>query len=154
VTPEEALARAAIRVTQNAYHAHAERGRGDLVAELFAPGGLLEFSAQTHEGRTAISAALSGVGRTPPTASPATQGATKPAASPGARFFLRHHLTTSHVEFVSDTEARGWSYFLVVSGIGLDHAGRYIDTYVADGGDWLFASRRVSLDWKAEDSVV
>jgi hypothetical protein len=149
MTPEEALARAAIRVTQNAYHAHAERGRGDLVAELFVPDGVLEFSEQTHEGRAEIAAALQGVGRTPP--------AERPVPTPDvpqAPFLLRHHLTTSHVEFVSDTEARGWSYFLVISRIGLDHAGRYVDTYVADGEDWRFAKRRVSLDWKAENSVV
>jgi hypothetical protein len=69
-------------------------------------------------------------------------------------FLLRHHLTTSHVEFVSETEARGWSYFLVISRIGLDHAGRYVDTYLADRAEWRFAKRRVSLDWKAENSVV
>jgi hypothetical protein len=149
VTPEEALARASIRVTQNAYHAHAERGRGDLVSELFTADGVLEFSDQTHEGRPAIAAALQGVGRTPPVERPEA-----PQDAPRAPFLLRHHLTTSHVEFVSDTEARGWSYFLVISRIGLDHAGRYIDTYVAEGDQWRFAKRRVSLDWKAENSVV
>ncbi len=138
MTPEEALARECIRQTQNAYHAKAERGRAAEVAELFTEDGTLEFSAETFHGRAAIAAALGGVG----------------AKVPAAPFFLRHHLTTSHVEFVSEDEAKGWSYFLVISPIGLDHAGRYIDTYVNDNDRWLFASRRVSIDWMSDDSVV
>jgi hypothetical protein len=150
VSPEEALARASIRVTQNAYHTRAERGRGDEAAALFTEDGVLEFTEETHRGRHSIADALNGVGRT------SREAAAPESSSPAnaTQFFLRHHLTTSHVEFVSDSEANGWSYFLVISPIGLDHAGRYIDTYERRGDDWLIASRRVSLDWTAENSVV
>jgi hypothetical protein len=154
MTPEEAVARASIRVTQNAYHARAERNRASEVADLFTPDGVLEFTAQTHRGRDAIAAAFTAVA---PSGPAVPSGRAVPSAAAEAvqtPFFLRHHLTTSHVEFVNDNEAKGWSYFLVISPIGLDHAGRYIDTYVRTGDDWLFATRRVSLDWQAENSVV
>jgi hypothetical protein len=136
------LAREAIRFTQAAYHMAGDRGRLDELAAVFTEDGILELSSGTHAGRDAIKAGLSGVVRPSLTSS-----------TPGGPSFRRHHLTTSHVEFDGPGSANGWSYFFVVSPIGLDHAGRYVDRYAAVGERWLIARRRVCVEWAAADSA-
>lgn len=37
---------------------------------------------------------------------------------------------------------------------GLDHIGRYRDTFVPDGDTWLIKHRKVSTDWAAPDSAM
>jgi hypothetical protein len=44
-------------------------------------------------------------------------------------------------------------YFFVVTDIGLDHWGRYVDSYVSINGQWKFASRKVTVDGWAENSL-
>jgi hypothetical protein len=38
--------------------------------------------------------------------------------------------------------------------IGLDHVGRYRDTFVPDGDTWLIKHRKVSTDWAASNSAM
>jgi hypothetical protein len=68
------------------------------------------------------------------------------------RVFLRHNLTTRRIEFRGPTEADAWTYFFVMTPIGLDHCGVYVDRFVRQGDQWLIASRRVKIDWRAENS--
>ena len=49
-------------------------------------------------------------------------------------------------------QARAWSYFLVVSEIGLDHAGRYVDRLECRDGAWRIVHRRVVVEWSSPDS--
>jgi hypothetical protein len=48
--------------------------------------------------------------------------------------------------FESPTEAHGAAYFLVVTDTGVDHWGRYRDTYVGDRNAWHIAHRSVRTD--------
>ena len=47
---------------------------------------------------------------------------------------------------LSERDARGRCYYAVLTDRGLDHWGRYIDEYRCDGGRWLFARRKVTMD--------
>jgi hypothetical protein len=67
--------------------------------------------------------------------------------------FIRHNLTTSEIELVGTDIARATTYFMVVTEIGLDHAGTYTDDLARIGGEWLFTHRRIALDWRSPDSV-
>jgi len=142
MTPEEAVAREAIRYTQSAYHRAGDRGRVDELVQQFTEDGVLELSGGTFEGREAIAERLSQV------------GGSRPALPPGVRPFLHHHLTTSYVEIIGDTEATGSSYFLEMSPVGIDHCGRYADSYAKVGERWLIKKRTAMVSWSAPDSVV
>jgi hypothetical protein len=37
-------------------------------------------------------------------------------------------------------------YFFVITDIGLDHWGRYVDRYVVEDNRWKFAARQVTVD--------
>ncbi len=141
MTPDEVVAREEIRYTQSAYHLAGDRGRIDELVACFTDDGVLELSVGTFEGRTAIADRLSQV------------GGDRPALPAGVRPFLHHHLTTSHVEVDGD-EATGLSYFLVMSHVGLDHCGRYVDAYRKVGERWLIARRKATVSWASGDSVV
>jgi hypothetical protein len=106
----------------------------------FADHGVLELAVGVFRGKAAIREALAGF---------TTNGRPSAPAEPP---FLRHHLTTTHLEFVGPAEAHGWGYFLVISRVGIDHSGRYADRFVRVGGDWLLARRRVRIDWAASHS--
>ena len=67
--------------------------------------------------------------------------------------YMRHNITTSHVEVMGENEARGDTYFLNVNNKGLDHWGRWLDRFICDpNGRWLFASREVVVEGMAETS--
>jgi hypothetical protein len=142
MTPEQARSAAAIRQTQAVYATEGDRGRVDDLLATFTEEGVLEFHGLVHQGRDAIRAALS------PTAD-----ARKLEAGRGARVFLRHNLTTSRIEFdVADDAAHAWTYFMVMSPIGLDHTGLYVDRFVRQDERWLIARRRVKINWAAPGS--
>lgn len=136
MTPEDVVAREAIRATLAAYHYAGDRGRIDDLVACFTEDGVLELSNGVHRGRDAIRTALSGVG-----------GGTPPA-------FLHHHLTTTYTELTGPGTAKGSCYFLVMSPVGIDHSGRYADLYAEVDGQWLIGHRKAVVSWAAEDSVV
>ncbi|WP_181783581.1 nuclear transport factor 2 family protein [Pseudonocardia pini] len=142
MTPDQLLATEAIRYTQSVYNTEGDRGRVDALLEAFLPEGVLEFHGTAHEGREAIRAALS----------PKAAAVRSTAADTPRRVFLRHNLTTSRIEFDGADAADAWTYFMVVSPIGLDHTGVYVDRFVRRGDRWLLARRRVKIDWAAPDS--
>jgi hypothetical protein len=61
--------------------------------------------------------------------------------------FQRHHVTTSKIDFTSDTSATGTIYVLVITERGLDHSARYFDKYELSVGQFLIAERTIELDW-------
>ncbi len=66
--------------------------------------------------------------------------------------FLRHNLTTSQIDFLSTTLAKGRTYFHVVTDVGLDHTGVYVDQFAKLDGTWLISRREVRVDYRAENS--
>ena len=74
------------------------------------------------------------------------------SAGDAAPKFMRHNVTTSHIEVEGSTEAGGDTYFLNVNDQGLDHWGRWRDRFVREGEAWLFTSREVVVEGMADSS--
>src|SRR5829696_1168005 len=142
MTPEEVLGREGIAHTQSIYNTEGDRGRLDGLLLTFTEDGVLELDRGEFRGRDAIRGALSG----------AVEDKRKEAAS-GRRLFLRHHLTTRRIEFAGEAAADAWTYFFVMTPVGLDHSGVYVDHFVRQGERWLIARRRVKIDWQSENSA-
>jgi SnoaL-like domain len=129
----ELVAREQIRETVAAYAHYADSGRFDDFAALFAVDGVLEVHGEaTHRGRDAIRAFLGGVG------TQLARASTVP--------FIRHHVSNLTIDVHSPTEARGACYFLAVTEHGVDHWGRYRDSYAPQDDRWLFTHRLVRTD--------
>ena len=67
---------------------------------------------------------------------------------------VRHNVTNVRFVDVTPQEVRVDSYFTVLTDIGLDHYGRYRDTFVPVGAEWLIRLRAVSSDWHAPNSMM
>ena len=145
MTPEQSHAREEIRYTQSVYNSEGDRGRFDGLASAFTEDGVLELDRGTFQGHEAIKGALSGA---------VEAKRAQHEAGEAQKVFLRHNLTTSRIEFVSDEEANAWTYFFVITPIGPDHCGVYIDNFVKTGERWLIKHRRVKIDWRNPASTV
>ena len=119
------------------YNMAGDSGRIEEVAETFAPDGILETPLWRAQGPADIIAALQSGG---------SVGERRPR-------FLRHNLTTSKVELLDRLSASGRTYFMVLTDIGLDHCGIYMDRFARIDGSWLIAHRQVWIDWKSEQSL-
>ena len=128
----EVAARESIRDLVARYNASGDSGRFDEMLALFAEDAVLELDEGTHRGRAAIRACFEGVA--------------KRTGGGGRARFVRHFTATHQIDVLSPTEARGRCYYAVLTDRGLDHWGRYVDAYVLQGGRWLFARRKVTLD--------
>lgn len=135
MTLEELLAREGIQQTIHRYNAAGDRGRLEELVGCFVEEGVLEIRGSWRAaGRDAIRTRLAQV-------------------RDDGGFLLRHHLTTQHVELSPDgADARAWTYFVVWTDRGPDHAGRYIDHLRRVGADWLLAHRAVAVEWRSADS--
>ncbi|HXD02373.1 MAG TPA: nuclear transport factor 2 family protein [Novosphingobium sp.] len=133
MTPDqENLARMAIRHTQSIYNNCGDRGQVEEMVATFTPDGVMQTNFGVYEGRDGILAFVRSV--------VARNGDADMAGS-------RHNLTTSRIEFESDTVALGWTYFFVSRrGVTLED-GIYIDRYEKLGDRWLIAHRRVKSLW-------
>ncbi len=140
--PWELAAREHIRDTLARYTWSGDSARLDDLAQTFCEDGELEIRGEERLcGRTAIVDFLGGVA-TPPT---------NPAA---VKRIVRHNLTNIQFLELTPQQARVASYFTVFTEIGLDHHGRYRDTFVPVGDEWLIRHRFVSTDWFAPDSTI
>ena len=143
---EELIARERIRDTLARYNWSGDAGRAEELAAAFTPDGVLELRSGTvSRGRQAIRDLIGGVAAAPSAPAP---------AGPAVRRIVRHLLTNTRFTAVSPTEASVSSYFTVVTERGLDHAGRYRDTFVPVGDQWLIAHRFVSTDWIRPDTAM
>jgi hypothetical protein len=140
MTIEEMVAREEIRVLLASYNIGGDRGRIDDLVRCFTLDGVLvrRVGTERHpiEGAAAITAALS----KPRRAS---------GVDPAVKVVVRHNLTTSEIIFEGPDKARGRTYFFVVSEIGPDHCGVYVDEYRKLDGHWKIARREARLDWAA-----
>jgi 3-phenylpropionate/cinnamic acid dioxygenase small subunit len=136
----ELTARESIRDLVARYNANGDAGRFDQVVELFAEDARMEIGdgQPARVGREAIRTIFTGV-------------------RDGTGFgdlpvYLRHCTSTLQIDLVDQAAARSRCYFFVLTDVGLDHWGRYVDEYVQTGGVWRFASRKVTTDGHAPDS--
>ena len=141
----ELLAREGIRDTLARYNLSGDRGRVEELAACFTEDGVLDIEGSWRaEGRDEIIRHTGVVARV-------TEKRDEKTTSK-ARRLMRHHLTTSGIEITSSDSARAFSYFLVITEAGPDHAGRYVDRLRRDGERWLIEHRRVVIEWWAESS--
>jgi hypothetical protein len=138
----ELVARERIRDTLARYNWSGDAGRLDDLADTFCADGVLEIRGfEPLRGRSEIVAFLGGVTR-------------NVAVSVDVRPIVRHNVTNVLFDEVTRDHAQVSCYFTVVTHIGLDHIGRYRDTFTPDGGIWRIRHRKVSTDWAAPDSVM
>jgi hypothetical protein len=147
MTPDELLAREAIRDLMARYTIAGDRLKEDEFIALFTADAIMESEgvpardAFRHKGRDQIRQWISRW-REPPRGAAVTQAT-----------FVRHHLSTSHIELLSATTARARTYWVAYTDIGPDHAGYYLDAFRKEGADWLIAHRRGRLDWRSPQSL-
>lgn len=148
MTSDEATARESIRRTINAYSIAGDSRNAALYHPLFAEHAVLEFAgfgpvpSFRRDGSAAIREA---------TAAWSPEPGKDPSLARTA--FIRHNLTTCHIELTGPDTARARTYFIVFTAIGPDHMGVYADDLVRVGDEWLFAHRRITLDWRSEASL-
>jgi hypothetical protein len=141
----ELAAREAIRDTLAHYTWSGDAGRADELALAFCEDGVLEVRGQPPvEGRPAIAAFIGGV----------AAGPADPPPVPATRRIVRHNLTNIRFTELAPTIARVESYFTVLTEVGLDHYGRYRDTFVPVDDRWLIRHRFVATDWRSPDSTM
>ncbi|MEE3275635.1 MAG: nuclear transport factor 2 family protein [Actinomycetota bacterium] len=129
----EVEARAEIAALVTAYNALGDRGRFDELLALFADDATMDIGdGATYEGRGSIEQIFTG-----------TRDSVRENSGPS---FLQHHTSPIHVSFEDDGHAYGDAYFTVMSDRGIDHWGRYHDTYLRIADAWRFGSRRVRVD--------
>lgn len=134
------LAREAIRDLVARYNAYGDGGLIDRMVELFADDATLEVGDDVHQGRDAIRSLFSGT-------------VDRSAGAAGGPTYVRHSTSTHQIDLVDDAHATGRCYFTVLTRIGLDHWGRYLDDYRTVDGEWRFARRRVLTDDFAPGSL-
>jgi SnoaL-like domain len=136
---DEMLTREAIRYTIGRYNSAIDRSAYPELAEVFTPDGSMAFGGHARfEGREKIVAAL-------------TAGAEKRGAF-DAKNFQRHLLGNSIINVVDDASARSVHYILVITELGVDHSGVYVDDFVKSGDRWLIKHRQANLEWVRPDS--
>lgn len=135
MTDEERNDREAIRVLMARYNICGDRADVGGLAATFTEDGVLRFDNESSIGRSAILARLLAGG----------------SRDPGLTV-SRHHLGTSLVE-IAGTAATGRTYFHVLTDIGSDHHGVYVDGFRKVSGDWRIAQRDVRIDWQSPHSL-
>jgi hypothetical protein len=140
----ELTARERIRDTLARYSWSGDSLRLQEFAQAFCEDGELQLRGRDPvRGRGAIVEFLRGV----------TVSDTRPTGS-GVAHVVRHNVTNIRFLEITPQQARVASYFTVFTGIGLDHHGRYRDTFVPVEGEWLIRHRFISTDWAAPESTM
>ena len=145
IDPADLTAREAVRDVIARYTWAGDAGKAEVLAELFVADGVLDVGDHGGRwvGRHEIVRQLAAV-------------ADRVAAAGTAPGPVRHHVSSLIVTHTSPTEAESSSYFLVLTGIGVDHWGRYRDRLVVDpvDGCWRFEERVVRVDGHAPGSLM
>jgi hypothetical protein len=139
ISLEETLARERIRDTMARYNIGGDTRNLPQFLDTFTEDAVYESSPFHCVGKAKIHEYLSVAWNAKP-------------SRPVARF-RRHNLTTSQVDFLSPTTAKARTYYLVVTDLGPDHSGFYLDYWREDHGRWLMSHRQVWMDWTRPDSL-
>jgi hypothetical protein len=138
VDPWEVVARESIRDLVARYNANGDSGRFDQVLECFAPHATMELDGVVYRGQAEIRTIFTD-----------TAALAKQWPEP---LGMRHFTSTLQIDVTSPVEATSRCYYQVLTTRGLDHWGRYLDTYEVVDGHWRFSRRREFLDGRAPDS--
>lgn len=139
MTPEEMLAREAIRYTIELYNRNADTADYERHVDVFHPDAHFKVVGlgEAH-GLEEILAML------------------KPGAkSRGAydrKNFQRHNLTSTMIEMTGEDTADATTYVCVTSELGFDHFGRYDDQFQRVGDRWMILKRHAAMEWSRPDS--
>lgn len=136
----ELLARESIRDLVTRYNSNGDSGRFEQVMELFAPDAVMQLRDRVCTGHDEILTIFTG-----------TREQVRGREQPG---YLRHFTATHQIDLIDEAHATGRCYYAVISATGLDHWGRYLDTYHVVDGQWRFAERRVTVDRVAKTSTM
>jgi hypothetical protein len=134
------LAREAIRDLVVRYNSYGDSGLFDRMLGLFAPDAVVEIGGEAYQGQQAIRQAFSRV--------PAHTS--KLGGQPA---YLRHCTSTHQIDLLDESTATGRCYFSVLTAVGLDHWGRYLDDYGVVNDEWRFTRRRVLTDGHSPPSI-
>jgi hypothetical protein len=134
------LAREAIRDLVTRYNSYGDSGLFVRMIGLFASDATVEINGVAHHGHDELRRVFSGV----------SEQTSKPGGLPA---YLRHCTATHQIDLVDETSATGRCYFFVLTSVGLDHWGRYLDDYRVVDGEWRFAHRRVLTDGLGPQSI-
>lgn len=138
----ELVAREQIRDGLARYNWSGDAGRLTDLAAIFVEDGVLEIPGrQPLRGRNEIVAFVGGV----------QDGISR---RPDVPTVVRHHVANVLFSQLIAERAHVSCYFAVFTHIGLDHFGRYRDTFVPIGDQWLIEHRKASIDWVADDSAM
>jgi SnoaL-like domain len=152
MTVEELLARESIRKTLSNYTMAGDRLRVEEFVAVFTPDAILESEgvpesdAFRYVGREEI---RNWIGRWRASSGSEAQSVGRPSQAT----FIRHHLSTSHIEIADTHSAKARTYWVAYTDIGPDHCGHYLDRFRKEGNEWLIAHRTVRLDWRSQSSV-
>jgi hypothetical protein len=72
--------------------------------------------------------------------------ALRPDGRLGDYGYVRHNITSHHIEEITETRATGYTYYLVYLDGHVSTAGYYFDEFVKVGDDWFIAHRTVHQD--------
>jgi len=134
------LAREAIHDVVTRYNSYGDSGLFDRMIGLFAPEATVEINGVAYRGHDELRRVFSGV----------SERTSEPGDRPA---YLRHCTATHQIDLVDESTATGRCYFFVLTAVGLDHWGRYLDDYVVFDGEWRFARRRVLTDALSPHSI-
>ena len=150
----ELVARERIRDSIALYNWSGDAYRLEDLTHAFAEDGVLEVRGEApYEGRQAILGFLSGI-RGSASGEDARAAMKAAAAASGIKRIVRHNIANIRFLELTPEQAKVSCYFTVFTEIGLDHYGRYRDTFAPVGEQWLIKHRFVSTDWRADDSVM
>lgn len=134
------VARDEIRDLVARYNANGDTGRFAQVRELFTNDAVMRIEPdQEYVGIDAIMTIFTGTSSN--------------TAAANALTHVRHFTSTHQIDLEDDSHASGRLYFAVLTDVGLDHWGRYVDRYVRTVEGWRFARRSVSVDGWSDSSL-
>jgi ketosteroid isomerase-like protein len=138
--PWEIDARESIRDLVARYNANGDSGHIDQLLDLFAPDAVM-VAADMDEcrGRDEIQTIFTRAVGMP-------NWANHPV-------YVRHMTATLQIDLLDSQSAKSRCYYAVLTAVGLDHWGRYIDEYRRLAGVWKFSRRNVTLDGRSPDSI-
>jgi len=140
VSDWKSVAAESIRDLVARYNAYGDSGLFDRLPELFAPDAVMDTPINgVRVGHAEILTIFTDA---------------RDQANRGKDPMRLFHLTSTHqIDLIDESKAKGRCYYFVLTAVGLDHWGRYIDEYRTVDGAWKFARRRATVDGSSPDGL-